>query len=144
MTTPNDYSYIWNGTQPGWVLLRINRQTLSLAITFAASGPTLRQVAAVRSAVPYFSAMRPSEAFATLKGRSRISLGHFETMEGRRLAERCKHLDLTVESVSTDSSGYLPFNEQSNQGLLIEDNDLSKSVCETAISQGIRVRHIEA
>ncbi len=144
MVSPDDYAYLWNGSQPGWVLLRISRQTHSIAITFAAGGPTLREVATLRSVAPSFSAMPASEAFAALKGKSRVALGEFESMEGRLLAERCKLHGLTVESTVNDKSGHLPFNEKDNQCLLIEDNTLSEAVCQRAISQGIRVKHIEA
>jgi len=80
MADPDDYSYLWDGTQPGWVLLRISRQHLSIAVAFAASGPTLREVASMRSAVPSFSALPPSEAFAALKGKSRVAVGDFDVL----------------------------------------------------------------
>ena len=144
MTKPSDYSYLWDGSQSGWVLLRVNHQTLAVVVTFSAGGPTLREVAAMRATVPAFAAMPPSDAFASLKGRSRVSLGDFESKEGRNLATRCKQNGLVVEVAATDKSSYLPFNEQSNQCLIIEDNFLAEQICQQAISQGIRVKHVEA
>lgn len=144
MADPEDYSYLWNGSQPGWVLLRINRQTISVTINFAAHGATLRQVAAVRAVVASFSAMRPSEALAALKGKRSLTLGPFDSKDGRLLADACVRSGLTVKSAAIDASGYLPFNDQSQQCLIIEDDDLAELVAQKAIAQGVSVRHVEA
>src|SRR5205085_9028022 len=122
MKQPSDYAYLWNNPNEGWVLLRINREALSLTVKFSAEGPNLREVAAIRSAVPELGSMSPSEAFAALKGRAEVPLGQFESKEGRRLAERCRAHGLELETAAKDLSGYLPFNEKTNTGLIIEDN----------------------
>lgn len=144
MTSLESYSFLWDGTQPGWVILRINRQAISIEVCFAIGGPTLREVAAMRKAVPSFSAMPPSDAFAALKGRSRVNLGSFEGRVARRLCESCRMHGLVVEQAVADRSGQIPFNEISNQSLVIEDDLLAERICQRAIAQGIRVKHVEA
>ena len=144
MKTPADFAYLWNNPNDGWVLLRINRQTLSLTVKFAPNGPNLRQVGAMRAAVPEFGTMRPSDAFAALKGKAEVSLGQFETKEGRRLANRCEANGLTLETVAKDQSGYLPFNERTSMSLIIEDDAVAELVYQEALAHGIRVKHIEA
>lgn len=144
MKNPSSYAYLWNDPNDAWVLLRINRQALLLTVKFPAEGPTLREVAAMRSVVPEFGAMPPSEAFAALKGRAEVSLGKFESKEGRRLVERCKQHGLNIEVVDQDESGYLPFNEKTNMALVIEDDALAEQVCQEALTRGVRVKHVEA
>ena len=144
MINPIDFSYLWDGSQPGWLLLRTNRANISITVSFSAGGPTLSEVAAMRKAVPTFSAMTPSSALASLKGQNKVPLGNFDSKEGLALANRCKQNGLTVELISTDKSGYLPMNEQNNQCLIIEDDILAEQVFQMAISQGIRVKHVEA
>lgn len=144
MTTPADYAYLWRNPHDGWVLLRINRHVLSLTVKFSAEGPTLREVAAMRSAVPEFGAMPPAAAFAALKGRSEVPLGHFESKQGRHLSEKCEAHGLMLETVAKDQSGYLPFNEKTGMSLVIEDNALAEQVCREALAHGISVKHVEA
>ena len=144
MKSPSEYAYLWNDPNDGWVLLRINRQALSLTVKFSTGGPTLREVAAIRSAVPEFGAMPPTEAFAALRGRAEVPLGQFESEEGRRLLERCKKYGLMLEAIAKDESGYLPFNEKTRMALAIEDNTLAEQVCKEALAHGVRVKHIEA
>jgi hypothetical protein len=144
MKKPHDYAHLWSNPNDGWVLLRINREALSLTVRFSGDGPNLREVAAMRSAVPQFNAMPPSEAFEALKGRTEIPLGQFDSQEGRRLAEKCKNHGLSLNIVAIDHSGYLPFNEKTSMSLIIEDDALAKQVYQEALARGIRVKHIEA
>jgi hypothetical protein len=139
-----DYSYLWNSTDDGWVLLCINRDVLLLTVKFSAEGPSLKEVAALRTAIPEFRSMSPGKAFAALKGKTEVSLGQFESKEGRHLVERCKACGLVLDTVSKNQSGYLPFNEKTNMTLLIEDNWLAEQVYREALAHGIRVRHVEA
>jgi hypothetical protein len=139
-----DYAYLWDGSQAGWVLLKINQQALKVTIRVAAGGPTLRDVAATRAALPAYAALPPSEAFAALKGRPLVPLGTFDSEEGRRLAEKCRQHGLTVETEGEDRSRNLLVNEQGSHALVIEDDELAALVCQEALSQGIQVRHVEA
>lgn len=143
MNTLTNHAYLWDGSQPDWVLLRINRQVVSIMITFGVDGPTLKEVAAIRAAIPSFAAMRPVETLSALKGKSRLPLGDFEAREGRHIEMACRRRGLTVESKPLDATRYLPFNEKSQQALLIEDHELATAVCSAALEHGIRVRQIE-
>lgn len=58
-----DYSYLWDSTDDGWVLLYINRDVLLLTVKFSAEGPSLKEVAALRTAIPEFRSMSPAKAF---------------------------------------------------------------------------------
>lgn len=144
MKNSSSYAYLWNNPNDGWVLLRINRQALSVTVKLPAEGPTLREVAAMRSVAPEFGVMPPSEAFAALKGRAEVSLGKFESKEGRRLVESCQKHGLILDVVDHDESGYLPFNEKTNMALVIEDDALAEQVCQEALTHGVRVKHVEA
>jgi len=139
-----DYAYLWEQPNDGWVLLRINRQAVALTVRFPAEGPSLRHVAAMRSAIPEFRAMNPSQAFAALRGKVEIPLGEFDSRESRLLSQKCKEHGLLLEAVTLDKSGYLPFNEKTNMALIIEDGAIANMVCQEAIVQGIQVRQLEA
>lgn len=144
METIEHYRYLWDGTHPEWVLLRLNHRTVSLTLSFGPSGPNLNEIAGVRRAVPAYAALSSSEAFAKLRGRSLVELGEFESSEARRITKICRMNGCQVLEHVQDRSGFLPLNEKTNTCLVIEDEALSKEVCEEALKHGVRVRHIEA
>lgn len=144
MTTIDHYHYLWDGSEPGWVLMHVSRQTVKLALVFEGTSPNVREVKAVRSVVPAYAALSASEALAKFRGAASIGLGEFECREGRRVAEACRRRSLVVQEEVRDRSGYLPFNENTKACLIIEDDVLSKQVCEEALSRGLRVKHVEA
>lgn len=144
MNALRDFAYIWDGTQKGWVLLRINRHSVSLTVTFGSGGPTLRDVASMRSAVPSLGALSPSEALAAVKGKGAVPLGAFDSDEGRRLKKKCLDHGLELNEEKKDLSRYLPFNEVTSRSLLIEDDRLAQQVCQEALARGVPVKHVEA
>ena len=144
MKALQDYAYIWDGTQQGWVLLRTNRQSMALTVTFGEGGPNLKDVAAMRSAVAKLGAMRPSDAFAALKGMAAFQLGTFASEEGRRLQSKCSKQGLNVTTEHVDLSSYLLFNVATNRALLIEDECLAEQVHQEALARGVLVKHVEA
>lgn len=143
MKATEHYRYLWDGTEPEWVLLRVNRQVVNLTLVFGSSGPTLNEITGVRRAVPTYAALSSSEALAKLRGNALVNLGEFESREAHRIAEACRTNGCEIRELVLDKSGYLPLNEKTNACLVIEDNVLSKEVCEEALKYGVRVRHIE-
>lgn len=140
----SNYSHLWDGTEPGWVLLQVHRQTSTLAVLFDEPGATLLEIQALRRVVPEFTALPAQQAVLQLRGRWRIDLGEMESREARRLIKRLRDCGLRVEEQTLDRSGYLPFNEVSKMALLIEDEAESRAVAAEALRQGIPVRHVES
>jgi hypothetical protein len=144
MTSVDRYQYLWDGTEAGWVLLRINRWTVSLSVVFADEGSTAADVKALRRAIPSLGALSAADALASLRGRQRVELGEFEAREARRVAGACRKAGLVVLEEAQDRSGYVPFNESTNSGLVIEDDALHEAVMEAALQHGVAVMHVEA
>jgi hypothetical protein len=137
------YSYLWNGSQPGWVLLCIDGQRFKLTIEFAEGGPSAREFGAIRKVVPEFQALSLSSVIERLKAQSSLPLGEFESSEARRLVQSCKDVGLTVTQLVRELPCYLLVNELTKSALLIEDDDLANRVKETALKRLVPVRHIE-
>ncbi|NUO77283.1 MAG: hypothetical protein HOQ32_14890 [Lysobacter sp.] len=144
MAQLDDHSYLWDGSDPGWVVFDVRRQVAELALRFPDGGPSLRDIAAVRAALPRFAEQTSAQAFAALKGQKRVPLGEYEYDEAKRVSAACKKRGLSVEMVGTDASALLPYHEGRKTGLIIEDDALAAAVCEAAIARGIRVLRIEA
>lgn len=54
MVGVEQYSYYWDGSQPVWVLLLIDGQSIELSIEFAEGGPSVREFGSIRRVVPEF------------------------------------------------------------------------------------------
>ena len=89
------YSYLWNESQQGWVLLCIDGQRFELTIEFAEGGPSAQEFGAIRKVVPEFRTLSLSSVFERLKAQSSLQLGEFESSEARKLAQSCKDFGLT-------------------------------------------------
>lgn len=138
------YSYLWNGSQPGWVLLCIDGQRFELTIKFAEGGPSAREFGAIQKVVPEFRTLSLSSVFERLKAQSSLQLGEFESSEARKLAQSCTDVGLTVTQLVKEVPRYLLVNELTKRALVIEDDDLANQVKETALKRLVPVRHIEA
>ncbi|WP_398491644.1 hypothetical protein [Variovorax sp.] len=140
----SNYSHLWDGTEPSWVLLQVHRQTSTLAVLFEEPGASLLEIQTLRRVVPEFAALSAQQAVLQLRGRWRIDLGEMEFREARRLIERLRDCRLRVEKQTLDRGGYLPFNEVSKMALLIENEVESRAVAAEALRQGIPVRQVES
>lgn len=138
------YSYLWDGTQPGWTLTRIYKQAVSLTIHFGEQGPTLAEVKAVRAIIPTYNNRSVAEVLGELRGKPKLHLGSFETRVSRHISKLCHHHGLTIEKNVQDQGGYLPVNELTNLALAIEDDRLRVAVIEEALRRGVPVKHVEA
>ncbi|WCM94831.1 hypothetical protein M5C99_09040 [Acidovorax sp. NCPPB 2350] len=144
MSNVEQYSYLWDGSQAGWVLLRTFRSTSSLTVLFGEGGASIRDVRALRAALPKFASLTAQEAWRKLSGRSTAELGEFEQRDSIRIVEALKLQGLSVEEVWTNEVGYLLFNESTKMALLIDENEeLSAAVQQKALASGTPVRDIE-
>lgn len=145
MRQVDQYSYLWDGAQAGWVMLRIFRSTSSLTVSFGDNGATVKDVRALRATLPAFGSMTAQETLQRLAGRSTIELGVFEQHEGRRIVKALELQGLVVEERASNEVSYLPFNESTKMALLIdEDEELAAAVNQKALAAGVVVRDVEA
>lgn len=83
------YSYLWNGSQSGWVLLCMDGQCIELTIESADCGPSARELRAIRKVVPEFQALSLSTVIERLKAQSFLLL---ESLNLARLASSPNHV----------------------------------------------------
>jgi hypothetical protein len=95
MKVPAHFERIWNGTEPGWVVLRRTEDREHLVVMFE-HGADVRDLKALRAALPQLAASPPNDVLA-LKGVLRFDLGGHESSEARRLKALCgaQHLVVT-------------------------------------------------
>lgn len=137
------YQYLWEGSQPGWVLTRLNGNYVDLLLKFELGGPSTPELMAVRRSVQEFKSMPLNQIIEQLRGCSTYSLGRFESKEASRVAASCVNENLNVVEEIIDVPKFLPINKITNSVLLIEDNELAERGYESALQHGISVRQVE-
>lgn len=144
MEAAERYKYLWDGSEPGWVLIRMNRETTLLTVEFQSDSPSPSEIKTLREVVPSFRCLSATEAFTRLRGTKFSEIGEFESREAQQITKACRLRGMKLLERVIDHSDYLPFNENRKSGLIIDDNELCKKVCELAIRNGVPVKHIEA
>lgn len=135
------YSHLWDGSEPGWTVVRHTEDRERLSVVFAQDGATIADIKALRTVVPELKAKAASAALAELKGHSELLLGEFESRIARAVRERCETLGLRVVSSPHRTVRDSLISEQSKRFLLIEDGSVSQAVAQEAIRQGLPLRH---
>jgi hypothetical protein len=137
------YQYLWDGSQPGWVLTRLYGSYVEVSLKFGQTGPTTRELMAVRRSVSEFKSLPLNQVIEQLRGHPILFLGRLESRQARGIAAACRSEGLNVLEKAIDAPRFLPTNEITNSVLVIEDDELAKCVYESALQHGIPVRHVE-
>ena len=141
MNATTDFSRLWNGTEPGWVVVRHVEDRETLAVHFTSCTPSIPEVKALRTVAPARLGNPAAEVLASLKGKSVFSLGELESNAARRLREQCEAVGLQVVGQGHQAVRYRIINELTKVALLIENAATNRAVAEEAIKRGVPVRH---
>ncbi|TNC77957.1 hypothetical protein FHI69_01265 [Janthinobacterium lividum] len=139
----HQYQYLWDGSQPGWELTHIAGNNIALSLQFSIPGGSARERMSVRKIVEEFKTLPLQQVTALLHGCQVFSLGEFESKEARTIAFLARKEGLIILEEPVNVVRYLPTNRLNHRVLLIEDEDLAKRVYETALLNGLPVRHVE-
>jgi hypothetical protein len=132
------FDHLWNGSEPGWVVVRHREDLEELDVGFSDNGPTTQELMLLRTVAPTLEVVR------LLKGARSFHLGTFESAPARRLRAQCESVGLRVASHGYTSTRYSLINEQTSRFLLIEDSATLRCVAEEAMSRGLPVRESAA
>ncbi|MBB5205378.1 hypothetical protein HNQ51_002697 [Inhella inkyongensis] len=141
MKATENYSRLWDGSEPGWVVVRHTEDREALHVVFSRSGPTMFEIKALRSVIPTLAEKRAIEVLASFKGMLEFSVGEFESSAARKLRRQFETAGLQVASKAYRVVSHSLINELSKVYLLIEDAAKSEEVAEEAIKQGLPIRH---
>ncbi len=134
-----DYKYLWDGTEPGWVLQHHDHTDWYLLFQFSDDGPSKEEIAKMHKCVPELREENLPYVYRILKGTSSFRTGEaVGNIEARDMHRTALELGLKVEMAADQISSYLPiYNEK--QALLIEDEDLSQQIAKKMIEAGVPV-----
>lgn len=138
----DEFSYLWDGSEPGWTLWHIDHVGWEVAIRFGPNGPTIREIAAVRQLVDEFRNTPTGEVFTQLKGVTRLRVEQpFGNLEQKRFIEKANLAGLSVESKPVDRGGYVPVDADRNV-LTICEASLQNAVVQRMIDAGVPIEEI--
>jgi hypothetical protein len=66
----NDFRYLWDGSEAGWKLMRIEKQKWRLTFMFAASGLSLQEIYRLRSLLDEFRNIPINVVLTKLRGQA--------------------------------------------------------------------------
>lgn len=98
MSVNSEYSYLWDGTEPGWAVLEHTRDEADVLVAFGSNGPTLDEVKALRSVCASFKTLPAADVLKQLRGMRSLSLGVHESRVAWKLRLNCKSMGLKVEA----------------------------------------------
>ena len=139
-----DYKYLWDGSEPGWVLQHHDQTDWYLLFEFSNGSPSKEEIAKMHKCVPELRKEKLPHVYRVLKGvssfRTSEPVGNIEARDIHRTA-----LDqgLKVEMEADPKSSYLPIYKD-KQALLIEDGDLSQQIAKKMIEAGVPVIEVHA
>ncbi|WP_398496189.1 hypothetical protein [Variovorax sp.] len=96
MESIEEFSYLWDGSEPGWVVVHHSEDREVLQVVFADGGPSVSEVKALRSVVPDLAERAAAEVLALLRGKTEFGLDEFESSSAKVLCKQCKALGLRV------------------------------------------------
>jgi len=143
MSAASSFERFWNGSEPGWVVLRHIHNLVCTTILFGPEGPSVTEVQALRKCFEFYRGAPAIEVLRALKGQRNVEAGSHASAEARRFASLLKAEGLQFQQTGKQEVHDLMFNETTKMAALIEDSSLSRQVVETAISKGVPIRHAE-
>lgn len=141
MSANAEYSYLWDGTEPGWVVLEHTRDEAEVLVAFGVDGPTLAEIKALRSVSAALKNLPAADVFKQLRGLRSYSLGVHESRVARKLQLGCQSMGLKVTALPTQEVQRSLINTMTNRFLLIEDEKANRAVVADALANGLRVVH---
>jgi len=139
----SNYEYLWDGSQPGWVINRTFYPEFKITVRFDSDRASLTEIQKLRSAVPEFRELPPVKA----KEKFSSSAYTFDWMadkEALSLVDCLEGSSLIVEKEFRCREGDLFVNEVEQVALLIEDDALKTKLVKKALSMKVQIREIHA
>jgi hypothetical protein len=138
----DEFSHLWDGTDPDWSLNRFDRVNWVITFHIAESGPQHSELLALKKLVDELRDQPTSKVLCLLRGTTEFTFPReVGNIELREIVAAARKLGLNVKSTSIDRSGYLAVHADGT-AMIIEDNDLAAQVYERMLAAGVPVTEI--
>lgn len=138
----DQFRTLWDGSEPGWRLCRVERVEWEVTLCFEESGPSNREIAAARELVDEFRDAPSVAVLQLLRGVERFRVDQpFGSIDARRFEERARDAGLNVSVEAVDRGGYLPIDADGN-ALIIEAEQVAEEVVRRMLEAGVAVDNV--
>ncbi|WFF83319.1 hypothetical protein [Delftia tsuruhatensis] len=141
MSANAEYSYLWDGSEPSWVVVEHTRDEAEVLVAFGVDGPTLAEIKALRSVSAVLKTSSAADVLKQLRGLRSFSLGVHESRVARKLLLDCQSMGLKVSDLPAQEVHRSLINTLTKRFLLIEDEQVCRAVVADAIANGLQIVH---
>ena len=143
MNEMDEYRHMWDGTEPGWTLTRVDRLTWRVVVAFDPSGPTKAEVIQLRKLLKEFQDIPTADVWNCLRGKTSYPVqSDFGNIDARRLYDQATKAGLRATISSRDEGGYLPISP-GGMATIIEDDVVAQQVVARMMEAGVPVKSVE-
>ena len=133
----DNYSYLWNGSEPEWHLRSLPRQIE--AVIFFEAGVTGRDILKLKNISSDYAKIPTVELLSKLKGMTSVNLDVISMDAAVNLEKKCKESGVELRLIEKEAR-YVIVNDMKKCILAIEDNDIYREVKERMLSAGVSIR----
>jgi hypothetical protein len=134
-----EFRYLWDGSDLGWYLQRVNHVVWYLIIHFGEKGPSNQEISKLHKIVPELNSKKVTSIYQEIKSCSTYrTQENYSNIKSRILYSQASNLGLNVELESEQIGSYLPTSKD-HSVLIIEDDSLANIIVENMLKAGVKV-----
>lgn len=135
------YAYLWDGSDPGWVVMIHIQNQSSIRILAPDDGADARFMKTLRSVVPDLAHENPHSLRARINAAGGYDCGVMDGLVAYELRRKLVAAGLRISSEDRTRISHLFVNEHRNSALIIEDDGLACLIGAEAVLRGMPSRH---
>jgi hypothetical protein len=135
------YAYLWDGSDPGWVVRGHYQHQQAVRILLPEQGVDSHFLKTLRGLLPGMAHESPGSLRARLIATGCLDCGILESRDVHDLRQKCAKAGLRMETRDRSLIRHWLVNERRNSTLHIEDDALVFMLGEEALRRGVPSRH---
>ncbi|MCE9556974.1 MAG: hypothetical protein K8T91_26810 [Planctomycetes bacterium] len=143
MANVDEFQQMWDGSEPGWRLVKVHRNTWRVIFHFGENGASKIEMVALRKILNELRDVPPEQVWRQLQSSPSYEypedLGNIESCE---LVNAAQSVGLAATAKSVDRGGYLPI-AADGSAMIIEDDELAEQVTQKMIASGVPIEQME-
>ncbi len=142
MSELDGFQYLWDGSDPGWKLMRVDRVVWRVGFEFKSTGPSEHEVTVLRQLLAEFRDLPASQVWNRLRGARKYQVqAEFDDAQACELGECATKLGVCATLLPVNQGGYVPVSPDGS-AMAIEDDALAKEIVAKMLQVGVPVEDL--
>jgi hypothetical protein len=133
-----EFQYLWDGTDT-WTLHVSYHSRVELKIAFNSEHPTVTEIIAVRKLLEEYRHMPVHQLKEKIGNSKVLSIGEYSTSEAEPITLNASKLGLSVMEKDSSRTEYLPYDQENQLALLIDNDELSEQIIKKMLEAGVPI-----